>query len=113
MAIAGTTRLAFYSGADPGSPTYEDLISFLGDATYVAGVGTSVAGTGATDILGITGMKGKTIVNIEHVYSTLMRYEIRFNPLDSTMRIIDLQTGAEAVNGDYHGTTFIVKVTSK
>lgn len=112
MAFGTTTRVGSYGGFEPGQPVFCDVLTFLGDAAYVAGAGgTLLAAT--TPPLNAAGMEGKTIVSIQHQFSSNLRYELRHNPVTGRLQIFDVQTNAEAVNGDYSGTTFHALVWSR
>lgn len=112
MAFGATTRVSGYGGFEPGQPVFQDVLTFVGDAAYIAGVGGTLLAATAPP-LNATGMESKTVVAIQHQFASDPQYELRYNPTDGRLMIIDLNTQAEAVNGNYSGVTFHALVISR
>ena len=109
MAVASVARVGTYGGGDPGKPVYVDLIQFLGDAAYP----TNGTLTISTTILAATGMVGKTVISIKHVFSSTVKYILEWDRANDALRVVDVNTGAEVGNGtNLAGTTFEVEVVT-
>ena len=109
MALGTITRVGSYSGGEPASPTYHDILSFLGDGTYPTGGTASLS----TLIAAVSGMAPKTIVAVHHVWSSTAKYILEWDRANDKLRVLDTNTGAENVTANLSGVTFEIHVISR
>jgi len=80
-------------------------LSFAGDDAYVKGTGTAFqalvrAAVGET----------VTVAAVVHGWATTPKYELFYDDANDKLKILDVNAGDEAANGNYSTTTFYCTV---
>jgi hypothetical protein len=109
MALGTISRVGSYSGGEPASPTFHDVLSFLGDGAYPTGGTAAIAAA----IAAVSGMAPKTIVAIKHLWSSTPKYILEWDRANDKLRVLDTNTGAENVTANLSGVTFEIEVVSR
>jgi len=102
MAI-GTITVQTNKILTSSAPIKAYLLQFTGDALYVKGTGTATFEASVQAIVG----EGVTLLDVVNTMTdTNPKYIPVYDEQSDVLKILDLSTGDEAIDGDYSTSTF-------
>lgn len=111
MAIGTLTNVAAY--VLPGGPTFIDLVTLVGDASYVNATGT----VGLQASLRALRKDKRTIISVEQYNvagTSSFNHSMKYDPAtDKIVAIIDAGTPVEESTGSLAAFTYSLKITSQ